>query len=134
MARQFSVSLRNARLDTYETHIGVSPRLRIWTGAVPANCAAANSGTELANIAVPSDYLTAASAGSKTLLGSWAAAGLAAGTAGHFRVYDTGGTVCHDQGTVTLTGGGGDMTIDNTSIAVSQVVTVTSFTLNEGNA
>jgi hypothetical protein len=47
---------------------------------------------------------------------------------------DSGGTVCHMQGTVTATGGGGDMTIDNTSIASGQSVTVTGFTLTEGNA
>ena len=38
------------------------------------------------------------------------------------------------QGTVTLTGGGGDMTLDNTSIASGQAVNVTSFTLTDGNA
>ena len=38
------------------------------------------------------------------------------------------------QGTVTATGGGGDMTLDNTSIASAQTVTVSSFTLTDGNA
>ena len=36
----------------------------------------------------------------------------------------------HIQGSVTATGGGGDMTLDNTSIASGQTVTITSFTLN----
>ena len=38
------------------------------------------------------------------------------------------------QGTITATGGGGDMTLDNTSIASAQQVTITSFTLSAGGA
>jgi hypothetical protein len=56
------------------------------------------------------------------------------GTAGHFRIYASDGTTCHMQGTVTATGGGGDLQVDNTSFAVGQSFTVTSFTLTDGNA
>jgi hypothetical protein len=35
---------------------------------------------------------------------------------------------------VTITGGGGDMEIDNTSINAGQVVQITSWTLTDGNA
>ena len=52
----------------------------------------------------------------------------------HFRIYDSGGTVCGIQGTITATAGGGDMTLDNTSIASGQQVTITSFTLTDANA
>jgi hypothetical protein len=38
------------------------------------------------------------------------------------------------QGTVTATGGGGDMTLDNVSIASSQAVTVNTFTLTDANS
>lgn len=38
------------------------------------------------------------------------------------------------QGTVTATGGGGDMTVDNTSFASGQQFTVTGFTITAGNA
>jgi hypothetical protein len=38
------------------------------------------------------------------------------------------------QGTVTATGGGGDMTVNNTSFALGQTFTVTGFTLTAGNA
>ena len=34
---------------------------------------------------------------------------------------------------VTATGGGGDMTIDSTSITAAQTVTITGFTLTDGN-
>ena len=38
------------------------------------------------------------------------------------------------QGTVTATGGGGDMTVDNVVFAAGQSFTVTGFTLTAGNA
>jgi hypothetical protein len=133
MAFQFSVAARNAALDAIETAAGTAPTLTIRTGAVPASCAAARTGTVLATLVLPSDWLTAASSGSKSLSGTWQdVAADAAGTAAHFSV-DQGAT-CHIQGTVTATGGGGDMTIDNTSIAVGQQVTITALTLTAGGA
>jgi hypothetical protein len=133
MAFQFSVAARNAALDAIETAAGTAPTLTIRTGSVPANCAAARSGTVLATLVLPSDWLTAASSGSKALSGTWQdAAADAAGTAAHFSI-DQGAT-CHIQGTVTATGGGGDMTIDNTSIATGQQVTITAFNLTAGGA
>jgi hypothetical protein len=135
MAIQFSTSVRNARLDAIESNIGVSAIMRIRTGAAPANCATADSGTVVATLNLPSDWMAAASGGTKSLLGTWQDASAdATGTAGHFRVYDSGGTTCHIQGTVTATGGGGDMTVDNVSFASGQQFTVTSFTLTDGNA
>jgi hypothetical protein len=38
------------------------------------------------------------------------------------------------QGTVTISGGGGDMTLDNPNIAQNQVVTVNTFSVTAGNA
>lgn len=134
MAVQHSVAVRNARLDAIETTIGTAPKLQIRTGAPPANCAAASTGTLLVEITLPSDWAAAASSGSKTLLGTWQATASANGTAGHYRMFDSAGTTCHEQGTVTATGGGGDLTVDNTSVSSGQTVTVTTFTKTEGNA
>lgn len=134
MAVQLSVAARNARLDAIETTISTLALLRILTGAAPANCAAAQTGTLLCEMALPSDYLAAASSGAKAKAGTWSGTGAAAGTAAHFRITDTAGTTCHLQGTVTATGGGGDMTLDNAVIAVSQAVSVSTFTLTDGNA
>jgi|SRR6185295_8192985 len=109
--------------------------MKIRTGSAPANPAAADSGTVLATITLPSDWLTNPGTGAKALSGTWEDTSAdATGTAGHFRIYDSGGNTCHIQGTVTATGGGGDLTLDNTSIATAQDVKVTSFTLTEGNA
>jgi hypothetical protein len=134
MALQFSDTLRNGRADQVESVTGATAKLQIRSGAAPANCAAADSGTLLCEITLPSDWMNAAAAGVKTKLGTWAGTGAAAGTAGHFRLKNNAGSTTHMQGTVTATGGGGDMTLDNTSIAVSQAVEVTTFTLTEAGA
>lgn len=135
MSIQLSTTVRNARLDAIETAIGTSAVLKIRTGSVPSDCGQADSGTVLATLSLPSDWMAAASSGSKAKSGTWSDSSAdATGTAAHFRIYASDGTTVHLQGTVTATGGGGDMTLDNTSIATGQTVTVTSFTLTDGNA
>jgi hypothetical protein len=134
MTLQYSTAVRNARLDAVESTIGTTAILRIRTGAAPANCAAADSGTVLATLNLPSDWMAAASGGAKALSGTWQDASAdATGTAAHFRIYDSSGTTCHLQGTVTATGGGGDVQLDNTSLATGQSVTITSFAMTAGN-
>lgn len=135
MTLQKSVAVRNAQLDALETAIGASAVLRIRSGAVPANCAAADAGTVLATVNLPADWMAAAASGSKAKSGTWEDTSAdGAGTAAHFRIYASDGTTCHLQGTVTATGGGGDMTVDNVNFAAGQGFTVSSFTLNAGNA
>lgn len=127
MARQFQTTLRNTWLQSWEDAVGASGLLEIFTGSAPANCAAADSGTKLVSITLPADAMSAPSSGSHSKSGTWSSTGITNGTAAHYRIKTSGGTVI-EQGTVTVTGGGGDMTVDNTSIATSQTVTVTSFT------
>lgn len=135
MSLQLSVAIRNAILDQFEVIIGTSAVLKIRSGAPPANVAAADSGTALSIVPLPSDWMAGASGGTKAKSGTWSEASAdATGTAGHFRVYATDGTTCGAQGTVTATGGGGDMTLDNTSIVAAQGVTINSFTLTGPNA
>ena len=134
MALQFSDRCRNAAGDAIETTIGAAPTLRIRSGSIPANTAAARTGTVLATLVLPSDFLSNASAGLKALLGTWQdSAADAAGTAGYFDITGTG-SVVDIQGDVTGTGGGGDMEIQNTSIAVGQQITVTAFDIQIGGA
>lgn len=134
MSIQLSVAARNARLDAIETAVGVSALLTIRTGAQPADCATANAGSVLATVNLPSDWMAAAATGTKAKLGTWQDASAdAAGTAAHFRIHDSGGTVCHLQGSVSVTGGGGDLQVDNAVFAVGQTFTINSFTLTDGN-
>jgi hypothetical protein len=135
MTVQLSVTVRNARLDAIETAVGTSAVLKIRSGSVPADVATADAGTVLATLDLPSDWMDAASSGAKALSGTWSDTSAdATGTAAHFRVYASDGTTAHIQGTVTATGGGGDMTLDSVSITSGQTVTITGFTLTDGNA
>jgi hypothetical protein len=135
VALQFSTGVRNARLDQIESTIGTSAVLKIRTGAAPADVATADSGTVLATLTLPSDWMAAASGGTKAKSGTWQDTSADnTGTAAHFRIYASDGTTAHLQGTVTATGGGGDLTVDNVSFASGQSFTISSFTLTDGNA
>lgn len=135
MSVQLSTAVRNAVADVIEATIGTAPVLKLRTGSPPADVASADSGTVLVTITLPSDWLAAASSGSKTKLGTWEdTAADASGTAGHYRVYASDGTTAHMQGTVTVTGGGGDMTLDNPVISIGQQVSINAFTLAAGNS
>lgn len=133
-----SDTVRNARIDAVETAIGTAPIVRVYNGTAPADETTALSGnTLLAQGTLPSDWLAAAVAGVKSKSGAWTLtgqAGAGAGTAGTFlRIFDSTGTTSHMQMTFTATGGGGEATIDNNSIANAQSITINTFTLTAGN-
>lgn len=135
MTVQTSDAIANARLDAIEATIGTSAVLKIRTGAQPANIAAADSGTVLATCSLPSDWMANAATRTKAKSGTWSDSSADnTGVAAHFVVYASDGTTRHMQGSVTLTGGGGDMTVDNTNFVAAQAFTITSFTLTDGNA
>lgn len=134
MATQLSIAVRNARADAVESTIGASPTLELRTGAQPADCAQPDSGTLIASMALPADWMGSAVNGVKALAGTWQ--DLSAdntGTIGHFRIKDSGGTV-HVQGSVSEAGGGGDIILDNTDVNAGQSITITSFGWTEPNA
>lgn len=133
MALQFETTLRNTQLDDIETAAGASAKLSIYTGAAPANCAAADSGTKLITITLPADWMAAASGGSKAKSGTWsgsATAGAGA-TPGYFRIKDSTDTTTYLQGTCGV--GSGDLSFDGT-ITSGQTVTISTFTLTAGGA
>jgi len=133
MTFRYGATLRNNQASQIQSSVGSSGTLKIFSGAEPANCAAADSGTLLCQMTLPSDWMNAASGGTKTFIAPWTDVGVAAGNAGHFRIKDSTVTTTGLQGSCTATGGGGDMTIDNVVIAVAQAVTVNSFTLTAPN-
>lgn len=138
---QFSVPVRNAMLDSFENAVGPAPKLRYYSGAMPANCAAARTGQILCEITLPSDWAAAAANGSKLLAGTWTGVGTAAAgaepgtTIGYFALMDSAGAVCHEQGLVGLTGDTTVvMTLDDITIVTGQAVNVTTWTHTAGNA
>ena len=132
MTIQLSTTVVNAMLDAWETAIGTSAVIKLRSGAPPANCAAADSGTVIATITLASDWAANASGGTKAFssLPLTDASADNAGTLGHYRLYASGGATCHEQGTITATGGGGDMTVDNTNVTAGQPVNISAWTKN----
>jgi hypothetical protein len=133
MTLQYSVAVRNARLDAIEATIGTAPLLKLYSGAPPATTATAASGTLIESQALPSDWLANAGSGVKSKSGTWSGTFDAPGMVGYFRITDSAGTAVGMQGTVTATGGGGDMTVDNPVAALGQAYSVTGFDLTAGN-
>jgi len=131
MTIQFAQSTAHAMLDAIETDIGASPVLTLRTGSQPSTCAGADTGTLVSTIAMAADAFSSASAWAKAITAaledlSADNAGSLAG--GHWRIK-TAGAVTKIQGTITATGGGGDMTVDNTTVVAGQQIDVTSFSI-----
>jgi hypothetical protein len=139
MTVQFAQSTAHAMLDAIETDIGASPILYLRTGAQPATCGAADTGTLVATVAMAADAFSNAAAWQKAI--GAAIADLSADNAGslaggHWRIKTSGG-VTKLQGSITASGGGGDVTVDNTSVVAGQEIDITSFaigfpTVNQG--
>ena len=129
MSLQEGVGLRNGRLNSFNTTLGASATLKIFSGAVPANCAAADPTGLLCTINLPASPFASASSGAVAMAGTWSANASASGTAASFRIYDTAGPTCQFQGNVTT-----DLVLNNTSINSGQTVAATSFTITAGNA
>jgi hypothetical protein len=127
MAFQYGAALRNNQSSQIQATIGASGTLKIFSGAEPANCAAADPAGLLATINLPATFLTSAN-GVTTIAGTWSTSASATGNAASFRMYD-GSSVCHLQGNCST-----DLVLNNTSITSGQTVSVTSFTVTAGNA
>lgn len=136
MTVQLSVALRSARANQAQTVTSTTAILRILSGSMPANCAAAETGTKLAEInPLPDPYLTTSADGTIAKSGTWSDASAdASGTAGYWRLYKADGTTCTMQGDITATGGGGSMTLSSLSITAGVPFSVTSFGWTEADA
>lgn len=151
MAVQYSTVVRMAMLDAIEsgaqagqtTSIGSGPKMLFYTGANPATCADVHSGNIVATLTLTGDFMSNASTAgnvvtkAKNGASSWSATASLAGTntIASYRIYDSTETTCHEQGTVTTTAvGTGDITLDNTSVAQGQTITITGKTITAGNA
>jgi hypothetical protein len=127
MTVQWDTGLRDGLNDLITTTLGAGWKLKIRTGAQPANVATASSGSIVGSLAPTA---TASSTGTKAFVtGSPTFAALVANAGGamHYELT-TSADVVKERGSVTATGGGGDLTIDNLYIAVNQTVQITGFT------
>jgi len=135
MALSFSDALRNARANaiTAACDAGTAAVMEIRTGTKPASPDDSATGTLLASITLNDPSFGTSVDGVITLDDSPALTDSSAdttGTAGHFRIKTSAGVGVVD-GTVTATGGGGDVTLNTISIVSGAAVTVTSGTITE---
>lgn len=104
--------------------------LKIYSGSQNADPSVDPVGTLLVNYTLSDPAFGAAASGSAALSGTpKSTTASAAGTAGCFVLEDSNGANVL-QGSVTATGGGGDLTLDNTSIASGQTVNITSLNVS----
>lgn len=134
MASDFEISVQaqndacDAIVDLVDAGSGAG-YFEIRTGAPPASCAAANSGTLLATLTCSDPAFGSASAGTATAnpINDDSSAD-ASGDAGHFRLFNSNNT-CVMQGTCGESADSPDLTFDDKSIVSGGVVAIDSFTV-----
>jgi hypothetical protein len=133
MATRIPNAVQDAAVNAIAARVdaGAGPGvLRIYTGAQPADADDAPTGTLLVSITLADPAFGASSAGVAQLAGTpRSGTAVASGTAGWFRIVDSNGVTVVD-GSVTATGGGGDLELDNTNIATGQQVSVSALSLS----
>ncbi|MEY2875300.1 MAG: hypothetical protein RLZZ373_2671 [Pseudomonadota bacterium] len=129
MALAYNVTLRNTMLDAITAAAGNAALLRIYDGSRPATGGTAT--TLLAELTCGTPFAGSASAGVLTLNSiTQDSSANATGTATWFRIVTSGGTQVIDGNVSTS---GSDLNLTTTSITATQPVSITSFTITEGN-
>jgi hypothetical protein len=140
MTIRISSATQNAMVSAVSTLIDAgssAAKLRIYTGSQPAGPGTAASGTLLLEVTLNDPAFGSPSSGVITAAQSPAltGTGVAAGTAGWFRILDStaaaGSGLGILDGAVTATGGGGECQLSTTTISVGLAVAVTSITVTQ---
>ncbi len=133
MTIRYSTATRNALGDAWTARFNAGSgagKIRIYSGTQPASAGDAASGDLLVTITLNDPAFGATSSGSASLDADPALTGTvaASGTAGWWRGLDSDdNTVC--DGSITATGGGGDLTLSTVSLVSGGTVTLTGGTL-----
>lgn len=130
MAERLNDAARNRQVDSIGDDFN-NATLKIYSGTQPAAGAAA-TGTLLVTITLPADAMAAASGGAASKSGTWSATASAGAPtdAGWFRIESSAGVRWYD-GSITTTGGGGEIEMTSVAITSGQLVTITSFTVTQ---
>lgn len=129
MTVAYATTLRNGMLDQITSAAGGSALLRIYDGSRPATGGTAT--TLLAELTCNATFAPAASGGVLTLNSiTQDSSANASGTATWFRIVTSGGTFVLD-GSVSTSGS--DLNLTTTTIVATQPVSVSSFSITEGN-
>lgn len=136
MALAYSTTIRNAMLDAITTAAGNGALLRIYdstgTGR-PATGGAITTQVLLAELTCGTPFASSAAAGLLTLSSiTQDSSANNSGTATWFRIVKSDGTTFVLDGNVATSGS--DLNLTTTTIVSGQPVSITSFTITEGNA
>lgn len=129
MAERISTTARNRQADSVGDDFN-SGTLKIRTGSQPGSADDAPAGTLIVTINLPADAVAAAASGTAAKSGTWSGVAVADGDAGWFRIENSGATRNYD-GSVTATGGGGEIELDDISIVTGQTVLINTFTVTQ---
>lgn len=131
---QYSVTTRTNQMSTLNTDIGINAVIKIFTGALPANCGTADTGTLLATFAGNAAGFGTASAGALTASAVASVTAAASGTAGYFRVYPSAATTTNAvvQGTAGLSGT--EMIMTANPVTLGQTINFTSLVVTRSGA
>jgi hypothetical protein len=134
MTLQYSVTLRNNRLDEIVALAGSSAWLQVWTGSIPATPVSAPGGTLLASCSMSDPIAPAASSGVLTMSAIADDSDANAGgtpTFARIATSETGTT----SGVVQMTAGvgSGDLNFD-AAVVVSGTVSINSLALTDGTS
>lgn len=102
--------------------------IEIRSGTQPTAADDTATGSVLVTVELPDPSFGAAASGVSTANAIGAATATASGTAGWFRAYDSAANKVMD-GSVTVTGGGGQMTLNTTTISIGTDIAVTAWTI-----
>ena len=129
MAIQYSVTHQNNNVADITTQLSTTPFLLIYSGAAPAHCSTAASGTLLATLTCSNPFAPAPSAGVLTASAITSAATGNAGTAGYWRLCtSSAGTTVIAQGTVAVSAA--DLNFAGGIIwTLGETIGITSFTI-----
>lgn len=128
MSADLNIALANIGLDAlYDAPFPAGSLLELRTGEKPGAENPA-TGTLLATITSPATPWNAAASGQKTKNGTWSTTSSATGVIGHYRFKNAADTR-REEGTVTVTGLGGDATVNDVTVgSIGMTITVSTFT------
>lgn len=126
-------AIRNARcnaiVDALDAGAGAGT-IAIRSGTRPATPTTTATGTLLATATLADPAFGDAVAGVATMTDPAGVVAGNTGTASWFRAFDSNGAACFD-GSVTATGGGGDLTLASTSVVAATTVDITGGTITD---
>lgn len=128
---KYSTGTRDAQQNGLITYAGTGCTIKLYEGTQPANAnTAITTQTLLVSLPIAGAFGTDSS-GTITIGAVSSAQAVATGTASFFRIFKSDGTTVVMDGSVGTSDA--DMILNNTSIAITQTVTITSGTIIRAN-